>query len=49
MKDACALIGLLSLAAGCYLIHPAAALIVVGILLLSAAICGHLRPRKGKQ
>lgn len=47
MKDACALTGLTLVGVGCYLIHPAAALIVVGSLMLTAAICGHLRPRKG--
>lgn len=48
MKDACAITGLTLVGAGCYLIHPAAALIVVGSLLLTAAAVAFFMPRKSR-
>jgi len=48
MKDICALVGLLLLGIGCWLIYQPLALVVVGALLLFGAVFGHLN-RGGKR
>lgn len=43
MRDALAIVGLVLIGVGCWLIHPPTSLIVVGFVLLVAGVGGHLR------
>lgn len=45
MRDALAVAGLVCVAVGCWLLHPAASFIVVGSVLMAAGIVGHMRAR----
>ena len=45
MRDVAAIIGFGLLAAGCWYAWPPLGLIVPGMLLLSAAVAGHLRAK----
>jgi hypothetical protein len=48
-KDLCAIGGLTALAIGLWWERPALALVVVGALLLTAGVYGHLRARQPPQ
>ena len=41
MRDALAVVGLVCVAVGCWLLHPAASFIVVGSVLVVVGIAGH--------
>ncbi len=49
VADILALIGLLLLAFGCFLVHPALAFIVTGVLVMGYAILASLPARPGGQ